>query len=88
MRTNNDHNDTDVEKYYEKLDDVGDAAMVTLMEINHKIEFLNEQLKNKEKLRKEQLKWEGKLQIEQLEKEEKLQTEQLEKEEKLCLEKT
>ena len=56
MRTNNDNNDTDVEKYYEKLDDVGDAAMVTLMEINHKIEFLNEQLKNKEKLRKEQLK--------------------------------
>ena len=50
------------------MDSISDAGMVTLMEINNKIEFLNEQLEKEQKLRKEQLERKEKLQIEQLEK--------------------
>ena len=42
MRTDNDNNETDLEKEYEELDGISDVAMVTLMEINNKIEYLNE----------------------------------------------
>ena len=52
MRTNNDNNETDLEKEYEELDSISDVAMVTLMERNKKIEFLNEQLEKEEKLQK------------------------------------
>ena len=38
------------------------------MEINDKIEFLNERLEKEEELRKEQLDWEEKFRIEQLQK--------------------
>ena len=55
MRNDNDNNEPGLEKEYEKLDSVSEAAMVTLMEINNKTEVLNEQLKKEEKLRKEQL---------------------------------
>ena len=49
---------------------ISDAAIVTLMEINGKIEFLNERLEKEEKLPKEQLEREEKLRIEQLQKKE------------------
>ena len=55
MRTNNGSNEHDLEKEYEELDNVRNTAMVTLMEINSKLEFLNEQLEKEEKLCKEQL---------------------------------
>ena len=55
MRTNNDSHEHDLEKEYEELDNVRDTAMVTLMEINSKLEFLNEQLEKEEKLCTEQL---------------------------------
>ena len=61
------------------MDSISEAGMVTLMEINNKIEFLNEQLEKDQKLRKEQLERKEKLQIEQLEKEEKLRLEKIEK---------
>ena len=44
MCTDNNNNETDLEKEYEELDSISDVAMVTLMEINNKIEFLNKQL--------------------------------------------
>ena len=50
MRTNNGSNEHDLEKEYEELDNVRNTAMVTLMEINSKLEFLNEQLEKEEKL--------------------------------------
>ena len=52
MHTDNDNNETDLEKEYRQLGGASDIAMVTLMEINNKIEFLNEQMekgKNYEK---------------------------------------
>ena len=55
MRTNNGSNEHDLEKEYEELDNVRNTAMVTLMEINSKLEFLNEQLEKEKKLCKEQL---------------------------------
>ena len=63
MYTDNDKNETDLEKEYEGSDSVSDTAMVTLMEITKKKSEI-EQL--------EQLK------IEQLEKEEKLHLEKIE----------
>ena len=48
--TDNDINETDLEKGYEELDGISDAATVTLMKINNKIEYLNEQLEKEEKL--------------------------------------
>ena len=44
MRPDNDNNETDLEKEYDELYSISDVAMVTLMEINNKIEFLNQQL--------------------------------------------
>ena len=64
------------------MDSTSDAAMVTLMEIINKIEFLNQQLEKEEKLRKEQLEREEKLRIKQLEKEEKLRLEKIEQEQR------
>ena len=63
MHTDNDKNETDLEKEYEGSESVSDTAMVTLMEITKKKSEI-EQL--------EQLK------IEQLEKEEKLHLEKIE----------
>ena len=67
--TDNDINETDLEKGYEELDGISDAATVTLMKINNKIEYLNEQLEKEEKLWKEQLQWEQKLCLEKNEQE-------------------
>ena len=39
MRTNNDSHEHDLEKEYGELDNVRDTAMVTLMEINSKLDF-------------------------------------------------
>ena len=64
MYTDNDKNETDLEKEYEGSESVSDTAMVTLMEITKKKISEIEQL--------EQLK------IEQLEKEEKLHLEKIE----------
>ena len=44
MLTDNDNNETDLEKEYKELYSISDVAMVTLMEIKNKIEFLNQQL--------------------------------------------
>ena len=82
MRPDNDNNETDLEKEYDELYSISDVAMVTLMEINNKIEFLNQQLEKQEKLRKKQLEREEKLQIENIEKKEKLRFEKTEQEQK------
>ena len=50
MHTDNDNNETDLEKEYRQLGGASDIAMVTLMEINNKIEFLNEQMERGKKL--------------------------------------
>ena len=79
MCTDNDNNETDLEKEYEEAGGVSHTAMKTVMEINNKIEFLNEKLEKKEKknYKKTQLEREEKLKIEQLEKEEKLHLENM-----------
>ena len=53
MLTDNDINETDLEKEYKELDSISDVAMVTLMEINSNIKFLNEQLEKEGKMQKE-----------------------------------
>ena len=44
MLTDNDNNETDLAKEYKELYSISDVAMVTLMEIKNKTEFLNQQL--------------------------------------------
>ena len=53
MLTDNDINETDLEKECKELDSISDVAMVTLMEINRNIKFLNEQLEKEGKMQKE-----------------------------------
>ena len=52
MHTDDDNNETDLKKDNEELDSIGDVAMLTLIEINNKIEFRNEQLEKEEQLKR------------------------------------
>ena len=55
MRMDNYNNKTDLEKKYHELEGLSDAAMITLIKINNKIEFLSQQLEKEKKRRKEHL---------------------------------
>ena len=63
MYTDNDKNETDLEKEYEGSDSVSDTAMVTLMEITKK----NSEIEQLEQLKIEQLEKEEKLHLEKIE---------------------